>query len=113
MPEIVRGYSRKGRKLSAAIFIPLSVLFLALTAVYDGETVHVAVAGAMVGLSLILLTPLWRAFYPVAFVIFGVPQIWSGIATKHWDLVVSGAYSLFLALLFGWLMPRWCRMTNN
>jgi len=89
---IIRGWSRKGRKVSACVFIPLAAVFTVLAALYAPE--NLPVMFGFCGLSLLLLTPLWRVFYPVFLVADGVLLMRAGDASG----IATGSAALLLGV---------------
>ena len=95
---VIRGYSRNGRKLSVAIFIPLSLLSLFLTVIYVDNWSDKAVAVGFLVLSLLLITPLWWVFYPLFFLGGGVLLISSGLCRRQYFTVVVGVILIVMAI---------------
>lgn len=106
MHRVIRGYSREMRWISAAVFIPLFVLFLVLVAAYDGNRVYVSGFAACLLISLLLLTPLWYAFYPVLFVVIGAFSVYLGCAFSDWIGIGEGVLWLLGA---AWLTRQIAR----
>jgi len=98
MPKIIRGYSREGRRVSAAVFIPLWVLFLVLAAVYDGGRDAIAMMSAMLLISLLLLTRFWRAVYPLMFALLGAVCIYMSVRLSSWTALGMGVLSILAAI---------------
>lgn len=94
---LVRGYSREGRKVSAAVFLSLSVLFSVMSAIY-GEKTDLIWSISLGIFSLVLFTPLWRVFYPMMFLAFGTSILWTGITHRSWNLGLMGVLTIVMAI---------------
>lgn len=96
----IPGYSLEGRKISAAVFIPLSVLFLVLSVVYGGPKDGI-VPAMMLGVSLLLFTRFWWIVYPTIFLVLGSLILWNGVSRTDWLAMGVGIFILLMGSMSG------------